>query len=67
MKILARMEFLHRQRARGANTVLFVPDQQKLMLEAIDIELDALSQRIAEINSKASEAMRKAGASPRAE
>lgn len=47
--------------------MLFVPDQQKLMPEAIDIELDAMSQRIAEINSKASEAMRKAGASPAAE
>lgn len=63
MKILARMELLRRTTAKpGAPRVeQFVPDQQRLMMDAMDIENDAVRQEMRALQDRVARLERKLG------
>lgn len=58
---------IDRHKAKGGAIAPAFSEQQKLLADVIDIEMYDMRQQIAEANARASEAMRRAGASPRAE
>lgn len=63
MKILERMEMLRRATAKpGAPRVeQFVPDQQRLMMDAMDIENEATRQELLALRDRVTRLERKLG------
>lgn len=63
MKILARMEMLRRATAKpgAARVEQFVPDQQRLMMDAMDIENEAVRQEMLALRDRVTRLERKLG------